>query len=959
MKSKYKHYVLSAILVFLILVSFLAINLAVQTMINKNQSHYENSISNILFCSFFIFLLVGGIIFIIINGKLKLEKEKIIDELITTKKSLDFLNKKNLNNLKKVESIFENIILNLPIPIMIHAEDGTILSISQNWTELTQYNKSDIPTIFEWTKKVYGKNKDEVCDFIRKLYKLRETRHNGEFSVTTKDGRELIWDFNSGYIGNLSDGRAVAISIATDVTERLSREQENIILIKKIRNTETLLKASLESPKDMVILSIDKKYNYNYFNQNHKESMLKVYGAKITVGSNLLDQIIVKEDRIKAKTNYKKALRGESYNIIEVYGEENKVFFESYFYPIYDTNNLVIGASVFSRDITVRILEEQLLKESFDRLDRSQKIANVGSWEVDLDTNLIWGSKEAFEIYELPRESEYIELAKIQKKLIPEEKEMMDDALINLIQNGSSYEVNFTLNTKTKTKNIHSKAFITKNSLGKANKVLGVIRDITEINITNQKQKESEKQYRLLANMMPLGMIHYQFFRDSEKSITDFRILWVNKALEQLIGMKNSELVGKNLCEIFIEMEQYWIDIFQEVASSGKTKIFENYSIAIDGYIKITVYKIETDRMAVIIEDVSEDRKKKKEIMHISYHDSLTDLYNRRYYEDNLSKLDIPKNYPLTIVMSDINGLKLINDAFGHSAGDELLISAANLILGSCRETDLIARIGGDEFVIVMPNTNGKEAEKIIEKINKEAEKIIIESIELSISFGFDTKNEVNEDINEIYKSAEDLMYREKLLVIPSMRSGAIETIMNTLNEKDNSSEIHSRIVSNISEKIALAYGMDRQDIAEVKTAGLLHDIGKIMIPISIITKEGKLTTEEYDLIKGHPEIGFRILNSTHDMRNISNIVLNHHERWDGMGYPRGIKAEKIPLQSRIISIADTFDAMTSKRTYQKICTNKEALDEIIRCSGTQFDPELVQIFIDNFNTIIEVKHFV
>lgn len=351
-----------------------------------------------------------------------------------------------------------------------------------------------------------------------------------------------------------------------------------------------------------------------------------------------------------------------------------------------------------------------------------------------------------------------------------------------------------------------------------------------------------------------------------------------------------------------------------------------------------------------------EDMKKQKEIMYISYHDSLTGLYNRRYYKENLSKLDISENYPLTIVISDINGLKLINDAFGNGAGDKLLVSAANIISDSCRKTDLVARIGGDEFIIVMPNTNRIEAEKIIDKINKETKKITVESIELSISFGFETKNEINEDINKIYKSAEDLMYRIKLIETPSKGSGTIETILNTLYEKDKSSEIHSRVVSNISEKIALAYGMDRQDVNEVKTAGLLHDIGKIIVPISILTKKGKLTSEEYNLIKKHSEIGFRILKSAYEMKNIMNIVLNHHERWDGLGYPRGIKAAEIPLQSRIIAIADTFDAMTSKRTYGKIHTNEQALAEIVRCSGTQFDPKLVQVFVDNFNTIIKTK---
>jgi putative nucleotidyltransferase with HDIG domain len=295
----------------------------------------------------------------------------------------------------------------------------------------------------------------------------------------------------------------------------------------------------------------------------------------------------------------------------------------------------------------------------------------------------------------------------------------------------------------------------------------------------------------------------------------------------------------------------------------------------------------------------------------------------------------------------------LINDAFGHESGDKLLVLAANIISECCSETDLLARIGGDEFVIVLPKMNEIMTEEVIRNINEKAKEEIVEGIPLSISFGYKTKYNKEENIQEIFRDAEDSMYRQKLIEIPSMRSGAIETILATLYEKDRNSELHSRSVSNISEKLAKSIGMNRQEISEIKTAGLLHDIGKIIIPSNIINKVGKLTKDEYETIKTHSEIGFRILSSSSDMRSVSNIVLNHHERWDGLGYPRGIKTEDIPLQSRIISIADAFDAMTSDRTYRETMSKEEALKEIIENSGTQFDPKLVEVFKENFKKIV------
>lgn len=656
---------------------------------------------------------------------------------------------------------------------------------------------------------------------LEKLLKTIESHKNDE----NQSFLDLERQDELGIIGN-SFNEMLSFMKTKEVMKNLDLKLSKLKSTEELYKTQLLLNASLESPKDIIILSLDTEYRYMFFNEAHSTSMKAAYNADVTNGACIFDFMTSKDDIKKIKENYDRALSGETLTTREQYGDIEKSYFEIILSPIFNNEKEIIGISSFSRDIT----------------------------------------------------------------------------------------------------------------------------EMTKANI---KQKESEEKYKLLNDMMPLGLVHYQIVFDEVNKKNRYQFLEVNKVFEKLIGMKNSELVGKNLLDVFPKTEQYWLDNFDEVISTGNPITFEDFSVEVDGYMKVSVYIIKSDILAVVIEDITDFRRKQNEILHVSYHDSLTDLHNRRYYADNLSKLDIPENYPLTIVMSDINGLKLINDAFGHESGDKLLVEAANVITKSCRKTDLVARIGGDEFVIVMPNTSGVEAEKTIKKISENAKGITIESIELSISFGYATKVNKEQDIEETYRSAEDLMYRVKLLEIPSMRGGAIDTILNTLHEKDKSSEIHSRTVSEISGKIAKAYGMDTQEVNEVKTAGILHDIGKIIIPISIITKQGKLTHEEYNLIKGHPEIGFRILNSTHDLRIISNIVLCHHERWDGLGYPRGIKAEEIPLQSRIISIADAFDAMTSERTYRNIFTRKEAFDEIVDNAGTQFDPELVEVFKLHFNEII------
>lgn len=349
----------------------------------------------------------------------------------------------------------------------------------------------------------------------------------------------------------------------------------------------------------------------------------------------------------------------------------------------------------------------------------------------------------------------------------------------------------------------------------------------------------------------------------------------------------------------------------------------------------------------ILEEEITNRAKREEEILYLSYHDKLTGLYNRRFYEEEIKRLDTERNLPMTIAMGDVNGLKLINDSFGHAMGDELLKKAAEAIKKGCRADDIIARLGGDEFVIILPKTDALETEKVIKRIKDLASKEKVGTIDISISFGYETKNNEKEKIQEVFKKAEDYMYKKKLFKSPSMREKTISAIISTLHEKNKKEEQHSRRVSALCKSMGEALGLPDKIIEELKSVGLLHDIGKIAIDENILNNSGKLTDDEWKEIKRHPEIGYRILSTVNDMSAMADYVLYHHERWDGKGYPRGLKGEDIPFVSRIIAIADAYDAITSEKNYISVLPDEVALEELQKNAGIQFDPKLVSVFIE------------
>jgi len=353
--------------------------------------------------------------------------------------------------------------------------------------------------------------------------------------------------------------------------------------------------------------------------------------------------------------------------------------------------------------------------------------------------------------------------------------------------------------------------------------------------------------------------------------------------------------------------------------------------------------------VTVFSQDVTERTKHENSIMYLSYRDPLTNLHNRRYYSEELARLDILKYMPLSIIIADINGLKITNDAFGHEMGDLLLITVANNLVEVFTKENRIARIGGDEFTIFLPNTPKERALQYMEEAKKRIEKTTIRGMNISVSFGLATKL-LDEPIEDVIKLAEDDMYTHKLFEITSHRNETIKTIISTLHEKNPREEAHSSRVSEICLAIGSKLGMKSDEIALLKAISNLHDIGKIAIDDSILNKKGPLDEREWEQIKKHPEIGYRILSSSPEYAEIAQDILSHHERYDGKGYPRGLSGENIPIRARIITIADSYDAMISERPYRKPLTHEEALEEIKNNAGTQFDPVIAELFIQLYS---------
>jgi len=434
---------------------------------------------------------------------------------------------------------------------------------------------------------------------------------------------------------------------------------------------------------------------------------------------------------------------------------------------------------------------------------------------------------------------------------------------------------------------------------------------------------------------------------DDQGEPVGFFLLDMNHHYEKLTGL-NRNLVGDKLIKELLPGLEHsgfdWVGAFRQLTHTGESSCFEKYNEQNERWYEITVYSYEPSCFATLIRDITDHKKRENEDRYASFHDWLTGLYNRYYLEEEMKRLDTDRQLPISIVFADINGLKLVNDTFGHSVGDKQIMHAAQIIKDACRKEDIVSRWGGDEYAILLPQTNEEEAQIICNRIVEGCKNTQVNGLPLFLALGAEAKIEPGIKLADVQKKAEERMYSDKLKSFKETKSAFFRSLHKMLQEKSLETESHIRRMRNIALRIGKRLNLSQSELERLKILILLHDIGKVKIIEDILVKKEILTREEWEVIKEHPETGYRIARATEELIPVAEDILSHHEHWDGSGYPRGLKGEEIPLLARIAAIADAYEVMTRDRPYKKAITPAAAADELKKLAGTQFDPQLVEL---------------
>lgn len=733
------------------------------------------------------------------------------------------------------------------------------------------------------------------------------------------------------------------IGTLQDLTERVQAEAV-------ARENEAIYQALINSSYDLVYFK-DSALRYIAVNTN----MQRYYGLREDqlLGHTISELKPDEESRVWETRDRGVLISGEPLFIEEDHGKQA---FETIIFPVNMTDNKR-GVGGISRDISSRRQIEAAVVEERDRAQTYFDIASIlfVVFSSDGKVNLI--NQAGCEKLGLSKQ-DIVGKSWIEH-FVPEQDRAGVENIIRRIYDGTIRDTeiheNGIISANGEVRIIEWRNTVLHGPQGEISGMLAAGVDITDLRQTIQALQESERSKTVLLANLP-GMA-YRCANDR-----DWTMQFVSGACFDLTGYLPNELIN-NACISFNEImcpeyrEPIWNESVNHLNSNQGNR-YEYEILTASGERKWVldinqgVFDASGELIALegIIIDITNSKLQFLQIQYLSNHDQLTGLYNRQYYDNAKKRLDQTQSMPLSVMYLDINGLKLINDAFGSEAGDRMIQTTGMVLKANLREQDIVARIGGDEFGILMPSTGPQECTERMQTIHDAFvaynNAIKDRALVIDLSVGYCTKTVDSADFAQIEKEAEANMARRKLFDQKSHHNAVLSSIMTTLFERSYETEEHAERIGYICAIIGEKLGLTHDEQDKLRLFSILHDIGKIGISDQILNKPSSLNDEEFTVMKTHPEIGYRIAMASPDFASIAELILTHHERWDGTGYPNRIAGDKIPLLSRILAIADAYDAMTKDRIYRKALPREVAISEIKTNAGSQFDPNIATVFL-------------